>query len=410
VNQPASTKAKGGAKTGSAAEGKGTKGVASAQLAYQTAFQLLLKGDPEKALAEFQRATELDPGMSEAYFEFGKLQVHLSSQNIGSQARDLDILDVGLKALEKARELEPSNDDYWYWVGKAHYIRNDSERALGELLKAVELNPKHFLAWKTLGRVQRDAADIEAARASFAKAIEIAPEEAGTHFQLGLTLEALGDLPGARAAYERSIELRPTEPEVFGRLTQVCARLGDAVCEERARAGMEAWMEYDRKLQRRRHEVSQRPGDALALQRLGEMFFVVGRWEEAGGWFLRSIHIDPTNALTHLYCGIVRRNLKDYVSATNHLKEAEFLAPDNLDPKLELLRLYAEAEDEASAKALVGAVESAAAAEGESLWALAEVCQEVGRTEDATRLFAEARALGVTAPPDLAGRAPDEGG
>ncbi len=387
---------------------KPSKGAASGLLAYQTALQLLLKGEPEKALSEFQRATELDPKMSEAFFELGKLQVHLSSQNIGSQARDLDILDKGLASLEKACELEPSNDHYRFWVGKTYYLRNDSDQARASLQKAVELNPKHFLAWKTLGRVQKDGADMEAARASFEKSIEGAPNEAGTYFQLGQTLEALNDLAGARAAYEKSIALNPTEPELFGRLTQVCARLGDAACEERARAGMESWMEYDKKLQRRRRNVNQNPGDAQALQRLGEMYFAVGNWEEAIGWFLRSIHIDPSNALSHLYCGIVRRHLQDYVNATNHLKEAEFLAPDNLDPKLELLRLYAETQDEASALELVSAVETVA--DGASLWSLAEVCQEVGRAQDATRLFDKARALGVTSAPEPAQEsAPDEG-
>jgi tetratricopeptide (TPR) repeat protein len=380
---------------------RGARGTASALVAYQTALQLLLKGDPERAVSEFQRAVELDPTMSEAFFELGKLQVHLSSQNVGSQARDLDILDQGLAALEKARDLEPSNDHYWFWVGKTHYLRDDAEKAMAGMKKAVELNPKHFLAWKMLGRVQKDSAQMEEARASFEKAIQNAPNEAGTYFQLGQTLEALSDLAGARTAYEKSVALDPTEPEAFGRLMQVCARLGDAACEENARAGMEGWMEYDRKLQRRRGAVNKNPGDPLALQRLGEMYFAVGKWEEALGWFLKSLHIDPTNGLTHLYCGIVRRHLRDYVDSMNHLKEAEFLAPDNLDPKLELLRLYAETEDDAGAEELVSEVETAASEHGESLWSLAEVCQEVGRAEDAARLFGKARALGVTSAPEL---------
>jgi len=394
---------KGSAPTPAAAaktDGKGAKGAASAQLAYQTGLQLLLKGEPEKALGEFERAAQLDPKMSEAFFELGKLEVHLSSQNVGSQARDLDILDKGLAALVKACELEPANDQYWYWVGKTEYVKNDPEKAREHLQKAVELNPKHDMAWRTLGRVQKDAGEMEAARASFEKAIECAPRESRSYFQLGQTLEALGDAAGARVAYEKAIELNPTEPEVFGRLTQVCARLGDAACEERAREGMTAWTEYDKQLQRRKHAVNQNPSDAAAVRRLGEMYFEVGNWDDAVAFLLRSIHIDPKDDRAHFYCGIALRKLKDYVNATNHLKEAEFLAPDNLDPKLELLRLYADTQDDASAKELVAGIETQAA--GESLWFLAEVCQEIGRAEDATRLFEKAKAMGVTSAPKQA--------
>jgi tetratricopeptide (TPR) repeat protein len=377
----------------------GAKSGASALLAYQQGLQLLMKGDPQRAEGEFARAVQLDPRMSEAFYQLGRLQLHLSSQNVGSQARDRDILDQGIAALEKARDLEPNNDQYWFWLGRAYFLRNDSAKALEYLAKAVELNPEHGRAWKALGIAQKDAADMEAARTSFQRSIAAEPEDAGAHFQLGQTREALGDLAGARAAYEESIRLDPTGQEVYGRLLTVCGQLGDAECEARANAGMEGWKLYDEKLQRRRRAVNQDPGDAAALRRLGEMYFAVGNWEEALEWFVKSIYVDPQDGLSHLYCGIARRKLGDHANALNHLKEAEFLAPDYLDPKLELLRLYAETKDAAAAAELVAEIETAASEDGESLWALADVCAEVGRADDAARLHEKARALGVTAAP-----------
>jgi tetratricopeptide (TPR) repeat protein len=390
--------AKAPAGAGAAKGGKGAKGTASAVLAYQTGQQLLLKGDPKKAETEFERAVGLDPRMSEALYELGKLEVHLSSQNVGSQARDLDVLDKGIAALEKARDLEPSNDQYWFWVGRARFLKNDTEGAMTNLKKAVELNPKHAGAWKALGIAQKGHAQTEDARASFQKAIESDPKDAGSFFQLGQSLEELNDLANARAAYEKSIALDPTEPDVFGRLLKVCATLGDSACEARARAGMESWTEYDKQLQQARRKVNQNPGDPKALRRLGIMYFDVAKWEEALEWFMKSIHIDPKDAKTHLYCGATRRHLKDFVTAANHLKEAEFLAPDNLDPKLELLRLYADSEDTASLEELLGKIEGEAAADGSSLYALGEVMDEIGRKDDAARLYGKAKELGVTAP------------
>jgi tetratricopeptide (TPR) repeat protein len=383
---------------------KAGKGPASAQLAYQTGLQLLLKGDPQKALGEFERATNLDARMSEAFYELGKLYVHLSSQTVGSQARDMTILEKGLVALARAKELEPANDEYWFRLGKAHYVKNAVPEALTCLSKSVELNGGHAQAWKMLGRVQMETGKIAEARASFQRSIESDPSDAGAFFQLGQALEQLTELENARAAYEKSLAIRSTEPEVFGRLLTVCAALGDAECEARARAGMEAWTEYDRTLKLARREVNQNPSDAKALRRLGVLYFEVGRWEEALEWFMRSIHVDPRDAKTHLFCGITRRHLRDHVNAMNHLKEAEFLAPDNLDPKLELLRLYAESKEDDPWRELLAKTEDEAVTDGAALYDLGLVCQETGRAEDAARLFGKAKALGVTEPPS---RSPD---
>jgi tetratricopeptide (TPR) repeat protein len=399
ANQPAAAP---GTLKGDAADPKGApkagakaKGGA-ATLAYKAGLQALMKGEPEKALGEFERATQLDAAMSEAFYELGKLQVHVSSQNVGSQARDLTVLDKGLAALAQAKKLEPSNDQYWFWFGRATFLKNDVAGAEAALKKAVELNPKHAQAWKTLGRVQKSNGETAVARDSFQKAIENEPSDAGAYFQLGQTLEELNDLPNARAAYEKSLGLDGTEPEVFGRLLQVCAKLGDADCEAKARAGMEGWTEYDKRLQRARRDVNQKPNDAKALRRLGLMHFEVGKWEEALEWFLKSIHIDPKDAKTHLFCGMARLHLKDYANAENHLKEAEFLAPDNLDPKLELLALYGASENRAGFDELLSKVEGEAAEDGASLYALGETCAAAERAEDAQRLFGKAKALGVT--------------
>lgn len=375
-------------------------GTAGAQLAYQNGLQLLLKGEPEQARDQLQLATKLDPRMSEAFYELGKLEVHLSAKIIGSQARDLDVIEKGLAALQKACELEPANDDYWYWLGRSYKLDAEDPQALAKataaLEKAVQLNPKHALAWKSLGLRQKEAGDFEKAGASLERSIETDPTDAGAFFQLGQTFESRQRLEEAREAYRKSIAIDPTSASALSRLTQVCAQLDDAAGEAEAKAASERWKGYNEKLLRRRQAINQNPNDAAALRRLGEMYFEVGNWEESLEWFLRAIHIDPKDPLSHLYCGVARRHLRDYTNALNHLKEAEYLAEDYLDPKLELLRLYAETKDDTSLGELAASVEKAAQEDGESLYALAEVLQEIGRTEDATRVFARAKALGVT--------------
>jgi len=375
----------------------------SAAMAYQAGLQELAKGQPKRAEEQFARAIELDPSMSEAHFELGKLRIHLSSQNVGSTARDLDVLEQGLASLEKALELEPSNDQYAYWLGRGYHLAKERDKAGAALKKAVELNPENAEAWKRLGMVYVDDADLEQARAAFEKAIELDPKEPGSMFQLGQTLELLQDTEGARKAYQRSIEVDPTMPQPYGALAKLLAKAGDDAGAAEAQKKHEEWQEFDTKLKRRMTLVNQNPSDAAALRRLGEMYVSVEKWSEAADWCLKAIQIDPKDAQAHLYCGMARRHLKEFENAKNHLKEAEYLAPDVLDPKLELLHLYSETEDTGQFDELLARVETEAAEDGASLQTLGELCKEVGRAEDAQRLLDKAKALGTTAEPAPAG-------
>jgi tetratricopeptide (TPR) repeat protein len=391
--------ASGKAAQGSGASGSGAPGSTSALLAYEAGNQFQTRGQVEKALAEYRRATELDPTMAEAQFALGRALMQSSSKTVGSKARDHDELGQAVAAFERALELQPNNDELWFWKGRAFGLMNEPERSRECQAKALEINPENQAAQKALGMLQKDAGEIEAARASFERVVARHPRDAGAHAQLGQTLELLGDIPAARAAYAKAVESDPLQVEVYGRLTQVCAKLGDAEGEARARADLERWQALRDKLDRRQRALNQAPSDAAALRRLGEVYFEIGRLSQALELFLRAVLANPKDEVAHLDCGTVLLLMKDYKNAEKHLKESEFLAPDLIDPKLELVRLYAGAERSAELAAAIAATEALAVDDGVSLFALGEVCREIGRAEEATRLLARARELGVTEAP-----------
>jgi tetratricopeptide (TPR) repeat protein len=364
----------------------------SAKLAYQTALNWLVKSDPEKARAEFERAIELDPKMADAHFELGKLLVLKSSANVGSTTRDRDILDAGIAALARASELVPENDDYAYWLGRAYDIGNQKDKALEHLRRAVELNPENGAAHKRLGMVHMEDSALEVARDCFQKAIECEPDDAGAHYQLGQVLELLADEPGARAAYERAIELDRSKPEPYLQLSKILAKQGDEEGAARNEEEFKRWSKFDRDLDALSMAVGQNPQNAAALVKLGEQFFAVQKWPEALEWFQRAIHLEPRNVQAHFYCGIIQRKLGNHAAATNHLKEAEFLEPDSLDPKLELVRLYAETKDEAALVDVLAQIEEEAQRDALAMLALGLVCDEIGRPADAKRFLEHALA------------------
>lgn len=372
-------------------------GASSAVLAYEQALQHARNGELEPAETELRRALELDPKLAEAHFELARLLTQRSNR---TETPDLALLEQGIAAFVEACELEPSNDRYRLQLGRAYLQKHDLEKAVASLEKALELNPKSAGAWKTLGQAQLEGAKAEAGRESLKRALELNPRDAGAQLSMAEALGALGDAAGARTACEQALKLDPGSREAYALLTRLCQTLGDAEGETQARTSLERLTEFDQRMQERLRAVEQNPADGLAQRRLGEIYFEIGEWEQARDSFLRAIRANTKDWQAHLWCGVARRHLKDYVYAMHHLKEAEFLAPDVLDPKLELVRLYAERKDEASLKEVVLRVESEASADGDTLWFMAQVCKEVGYAEDAKRLFEKAAALGVTAEPE----------
>jgi len=367
----------------------------SAMLALQQGRSLLLRGDPKRAEGEFQRAVELDPALAEGHFELGKLRLHLSSQNVGSNARDQEVLERGLASMARALELDPKNDQYAYWLGRGHHLAKHNEEARKYLEQAIALNGENADAYKRLGMVYVDLEQLEPARQAFQKALEHDPKEAGAAMQLGQVELLFGDPAAARAAFERSMAIDPTQPEPYGALAKLLAQQGDDAGASEFEAKHKTWTEFDERLQKCRVAVNKAPDDAVALRRLAKTYLSVDKRDDALEWFLKAVHIDPKDAQSHMYCGILLRERGELEMATHHLKEAEFLDPDHLDPKLELLRLYVATKDDAAFQALLATVEGEASGDGASLQALGEVCHELGRAEDAERLLGKARALGV---------------
>ena len=188
-------------------------------------------------------------------------------------------------------------------------------------------------------------------------------------------------------------EVDRIRPEPYLALSQILAKQGDSEGSAAAEAEFKRWSNFDRQLSALTQAANQNPKDAKALFKLGEQYFAGEKWNEALEWFQRSIYVDPKNAHAHFYCGILRRKLGDHAAATNHLKEAEFLEPDSLDPKLELIRLYAETSDENGIQEVFKKVETEAAEDPVAMRELGIVCAEVGRAEDARRFLDKAIAL-----------------
>jgi tetratricopeptide (TPR) repeat protein len=336
-------------------------GARAALVAGQEAAAL---GDLDQALVSYRKAVELDPASAAAHFALGSalvpsawLAVDAAAEDPAASERkvklgmDHTVVGEGIEHLRRATEIEPEDAEYAYWLGRALHVADRDEDAVVALRRALELDPSTGPARKRLGLIYLDQGESELAREHLTAALELLPEDAGVPFQLGnLCLEE--DPRTARGHFERALAIDPTLPWAHHNLSLALARLGDEAGAAREREAYETWKRFDAELSARVERAEKRASDAAAQIEAGEHLFAAGRNEQALGFFRRALRLDPEDALAHLYCGVVLLRSGEPGAARAHLERSVELAPDAVEPKVELARACVALGDEARVQAL----------------------------------------------------------
>jgi tetratricopeptide (TPR) repeat protein len=99
--------------------------------------------------------------------------------------------ELAAKLLDSVVELAPDYAEGWYRRAFYNYVRNDHDRAIGDLRRALALEPNHFKALEGLARILRENGQKKAALKAYQQILRIHPY-----------------LPGAKeAADELSVEV-----------------------------------------------------------------------------------------------------------------------------------------------------------------------------------------------------------
>jgi tetratricopeptide (TPR) repeat protein len=107
----------------------------------------------------------------------------------------------------KALELEPKYAKAWKNLGSAFMVRGDLKKGLKALNIATKLDPSDLNTWMDMGRTKYNAKDFRGAVDSFKKVIEIRPGLGKAWHWLGLTLHESGREEEARKALGEAVTL-----------------------------------------------------------------------------------------------------------------------------------------------------------------------------------------------------------
>jgi tetratricopeptide (TPR) repeat protein len=146
-------------------------------------FKYFLTKDPvwlERTAESVRRAEIRNPDLAAVHRVAGLLQA-----NDGRYEQ-------AVAEYQRAIELEPNNSDSYRRLGKAYQANSQLDQALAALRRAVELEPGYFKPYQDLGAFYFERADYGEAAKQLKKEIELAPNEPEAHFALGTAYLDLG--------------------------------------------------------------------------------------------------------------------------------------------------------------------------------------------------------------------------
>jgi tetratricopeptide (TPR) repeat protein len=128
------------------------------------------RGDSEKAIEEFKKAIELNPGYADAFNDLGNVY-----QQMGK-------MDLAIKSYQKAIALNPTLWQPCLNLAAIYSQQNETGLTNNYLEKALGINPKNAAFYFRLGIIYSQLKEKEKAIAEFQKALELDPE-IGAQFQ-----------------------------------------------------------------------------------------------------------------------------------------------------------------------------------------------------------------------------------
>lgn len=157
--------------------------------------ELMNEGRWEEALAELDKAIELDPNNAYAYTNRGGVNAGLGQY------------EQAIADLDKAIELDPNLASAYDSRGGAYAGPEQYEQAIADLDKAIDLEPSLAGAYYNRGHAYLRLARYEEAIADLDNAMELGPSIAAEYYARGLAYAGLEQYNYAIADFDRAIEL-----------------------------------------------------------------------------------------------------------------------------------------------------------------------------------------------------------
>lgn len=243
----------------------------------------ILKKQPDRAIADCNRAIEISPDRGAGAGLVCRGCVHISTGEI----------ELALADFSQAAQLNPK-DAYAYLERAAVYVRKrDADSAIADYGQVLALHPDNADAYIGRGFAYDLKGEPDRAIADCNRAIEISPERgvgAGLMCR-GRAHISKGDLELASADFNQAIQVNAKDPRPYQGRTGIGLARGD----------------FERALSDIKQAIELAPDDAYFHRTAGIVYFQGDRLSEARDEFVRASELDRKDVYAQLWLDLVRQ-------------------------------------------------------------------------------------------------------
>ena len=185
-----------------------------------------IKGESDKALADYNEAIRLDPKLRLAYVERG---------NLWTARQDFD---RAIADYTQAIRLDPDVAEVHTSRGIAWAQQDEHEKAIADYDTAIRLDPQQALAFFHRARSYKRQHKFEQAIADYTAVVELVPGETGSLYERGKVWEGLKQYDKAIADFRECIRLEPEGPDAYNGVAWLRATCPDDAIRD-AKEGLE---------------------------------------------------------------------------------------------------------------------------------------------------------------------------
>jgi superkiller protein 3 len=299
------------------------------------------KGWYDKAVAEFEKAFEIDPDMEALRYNlpYNRGLMYLVQQNdlnkaeesiqtaikadpnrskaqtlLGIIYRRKRLLEASIRELKRAIAIDPNYAEAHIQLGMSYNALGHYHEAIDPLTQGLRLESNNAEAYMQLGAAYSQLGQHQKAIESYKQAFHINPNnDANWYFALAESYAKLGQHQEAIGTYKQGLLLAPNNAEAYTQLGLVYSTLGHH---------QEAIEAYKRAL-------IIKPNVSQVLAGLGIAYIDIGDYQKAVEAFRKAILISPDNASWHFALGVAYSNLERYQESVESYKQVIRLEPNN---------------------------------------------------------------------------------